>query len=137
MTYPDKLVDTVARAMSDRGPNGFWLNWDNASQSHILTYRDMAIAALDAACVTELVNALEPFAVAANQLETRSPRGHDGTWVGTEMDGFRSEITVPADLDDDISVLSIMIEFPGGQSALHLTMSMFRTARDSIQKWKS
>lgn len=78
-----------------------------------------------------LEDALEPFKIFSDTLETQGLRG---TWVGTELDDYRAEISVPKDLPDDLVVMSVQVELPGGQLSCPLYVEDFRRARTELER---
>lgn len=81
--------------------------------------------------VKVLEAALEPFKDFSIWLEEKGPRG---TWVGTELDDYRAEIAVPKDLPDDMVVMSVQLELPGGQLSCPIYVEDFRSARTALEQ---
>lgn len=98
---------------------------------------DGIIAARDAR-VAAMTEALKPFVGLLNALEEQGPRG---TWMGTEFDTFR-DIEIhdwkgrkpPRELPDDLDVISVQIEVPGGVSINPITVGDLRRVRALLQK---
>ncbi|WP_157961938.1 hypothetical protein [Acuticoccus kandeliae] len=81
-----------------------------------------------------MLETLRPFATFCAQLERQ---GKNGTWLGSELDNYETEVVVhvprsdgpPQALPDDLAIISVQVEKGVGQAMTEITMGDLRALR--------